>query len=206
MTTFSKVLPESAVFNQGADNKIDIGFLEVRNDQQLKSLGRSFIPLGQIALSDLVTGDPHHFVGYPVDEWFPMGDTTVLKKIGFYSTYQEKEWEYLLFSFPKKDEWYVRAGDGFEKSKFVEKPDGFSGGGVWAFNPIGEGEMFVPEKHTKLRGIQSAWWFDRRLLKCVPIQRWLELVHEAYTDLRPTLEAKWPALAKTANSSGAIQP
>ncbi len=56
--------------------------------------------------------------------------------------------------------------------------------------------MFVPEKHIKLMGVQSAWWVERRLIKCVPILRWLELVHTAYPDLRPELEAKCPPLRK----------
>jgi hypothetical protein len=45
-------------------------------------------------------------------------------------------------------------------------------------------------------GIDSAWWIDRRLIKCVPIQRWLGLIHTNYEDLRPELDAAFPVLTK----------
>jgi hypothetical protein len=40
--------------------------------------------------------------------------------------------------------------------------------------------MFVPERYIKLMGIQSSWWPERRLLKCVPIVGWLELIALAF--------------------------
>ena len=151
--------------------------------------------MGQLALSNLAVGDMHHLVGFPVGNWQRQGTTTELVKCGFGSQFQEKEGEYLIFPFPKKENWFRPFRDSFEKAIFIETPEGFSGGGLWAFNRVPDGELFVPEKHIKLRGIQSAWWVDRRLVMCVPIQRWLELIHEAYRDLRPELEAAFPLLA-----------
>jgi hypothetical protein len=189
------------IVNRGADWELDVGFLEVQNDKHLKALGRSFCPLGQLALSDLVADDMHHIVGYPVGSWTFRGHTTEMVKCGFGTQFKEKEGEYLLFPFPNPDQWFRPMKDGFENSKFVETPEGFSGGGLWAFNRLADKELFVPKKHTKLRGIQCAWWIKRRLIKCVPIQRWLELIHEAYPDLRPDFEAKCLALADPATSS-----
>jgi hypothetical protein len=182
------------ILNRGTDEDIDIGFLEIKPDEQFTALGRSFCSIDQIALSDLMADDMHHIVGYPVGHWKQKGVLTELVKCGFGSQFQEKEGEYLIFPFPKKEDWFRPVGDSFEKSTFIETPNGFSGGGLWAFTRVPEGELFVPAKHIKLRGIQSAWWIERRLLKCVPIQRWLELIHNEYPDLRLELEAKCPSL------------
>ena len=186
--------PAVTILNRGADWDIDIGFLEVDVDNHVKALNRSVCSLDQLALSNLVVGDMHHVVGYPVGNWTQQGITTELVKCGFGSQFQEKEGDYLIFPFPKKENWFRPFGEDFKKATFIETPEGFSGGGLWAFNRVSDGELFVPAKHIKLRGIQSAWWIERRLVMCVPIQRWLELIHEAYPDLRPELEAKCPSL------------
>jgi hypothetical protein len=187
--------PIVTVLNRGADWDIDIGFLEIRDDEKVQGLRKSFCSLGQLSLSDLPKGEVFHVIGYPSGDIDYRGKTVEIVKRGFGSQFQEKEGEYLLFPFPNKDAWFHAVGDGFERSTFHDTPHGFSGGGLWAFNRVPEGEMFVPEKHIKLMGIQSAWWIDRRLIKCVPILRWIELIHNAYPDLRPELEAKCPSLA-----------
>jgi hypothetical protein len=55
------------------------------------------------------------------------------------SQFQEKEGEYLIFPFSKKEDWFRPVGDSFEKSTFFETPNGFSGGGLWAFTCVPEG-------------------------------------------------------------------
>lgn len=184
------------ILNRGANTKIDIGFLELKKDEQVAALNLSFCSLGQLALSDLACGNVHHIVGFPMGNWTRQGKTTELVKCGFGSHFQGTEGGYLIFPFPKKDDWYRPVGDGWTKAAFVETPDGFSGGGLWGFNRVPKEELFVPEKHIKLRGIQSGWWIERRLVQCVPIQRWLELIHDAYPGFREELESRWPVLRR----------
>jgi hypothetical protein len=186
--------PLVTIVNRGADWDIDIGFLEVQNDEKLRALRKSFCSSSHLSLSNLPKGGMLHIVGYPAGDINHQAKTVEIVKRGFGSQFQEQEGEYLLLPFPKKENWFHATEDGFEKATFHDTPKGFSGGGLWAFNPVPDGEMFVPEKHIKLVGIQSAWWIDRRLVKCVPILRWLQLIHEAYADLRGELEDKWPIL------------
>lgn len=197
------------ILNRRADRDIDIGFLEIKIDEEFIALGRSFCSIDQIELSDLMVRHMHHIIGYPVGQWKQIGGQTELVKCGFGTVFQGKEGEYLILPFPKKEDWYrfgrdstekssfVETPEGFraEKSSFVETPNGFSGGGLWGFVRVPEGELFVPAKHIKLRGIQSSWQIDRRLIQCVPILRWLKLIHNEYPDLRVELETKCPTLA-----------
>ena len=189
--------PSVTIINRGANWGIDIGFLELKVDEHVKALCGSSCSLDHLAVSDLVKGDMHHIVGFPVAKWERKGATTELVKCGFGSKFQEKEGDYLLFPFPKEQDWFRQVGgDDFTKMTFIDKPHGFSGGGLWAFNRQPEGEMFIPEKHIKLRGIQSEWCKVRRVVKCVPIHRWLELIHEKFPELRAELEEKWPILRR----------
>jgi hypothetical protein len=57
------------ILKQGTDEDIDIGFLEIKPDEQFTALGRSFCSTDQRALSDLMVGDMHHIVGYSVGHW-----------------------------------------------------------------------------------------------------------------------------------------
>jgi hypothetical protein len=183
------------VANRGANDALDIGFLELEDDENLRALGRSFCALGQLALSDLPAGGPLHVIGYPIEAVSLQDRTVEIIKRGFMSQFQEKEGDYLLFPFPAKESWFHAVEEGFERATFHETPKGFSGGGLWGFNPIQDGELFVPAKQIKLAGIQSAWWPQRRLLRCVPILRWLQLIHAGYPDLRADIEAVFPVLS-----------
>src|SRR5438132_13969483 len=97
----------------------------------------------------------HFIVGYPVGKWglFPRNNVELVR-CGFGSQFREKEGEYLIFPYPEPDQWFRPSKGGFDQSAFVETPEGFSGGGLWAFNRVPQGDLFVPEKHIKLRGIQ----------------------------------------------------
>jgi len=188
--------PIVTVLNRGADWDIDIGFLEIKDDDAVQGLRKSFCSLGQLSLSDLPKGEMFHVVGYPTGDIDYRGKTVEIVKRGFGSQFQEKEGGYLLLPFPKKEDWFHAVRGGFERSTFHDTPRGFSGGGLWAFNRVPKRQMFVPEKHIKLMGVQSAWLIERRLIKCVPIIRWFELLHDTYPDLREELEAKCPSLKR----------
>ena len=73
-------------------------------------------------------------------------------------------------------------------------PKGFSGGGWWVFVRSAPDEMFDPAKHIKLMGIQSSWDYARRVVKGVPILRFLKLIHRDYPDLQQELEETFPVL------------
>jgi hypothetical protein len=183
------------VVKRGADDDIDIGFLELEPDDSFRSLGKSYCSLAQLSTAALPAGGMCHVVCDPEGGSKVVGRRTLeVVKQGFGSTYQGQEGDYFLFPYPKEG-WTHGVGSGWEKAKFHDTPRGFSGGGLWAFIRPAQGEMFNPERAVKLMGIQSAWWIERRLVKCVPIVRWLELVHGAYPDLRWILEGQFPCLA-----------
>jgi hypothetical protein len=198
--------PQSAVvtvLNRGADPTIDIGFLELKDDERLAEVckgdpdvkSKSFCPLNQLSLAEVPMGGMLHIVGYPVESRIVDARTRTieLRKRGFGTQFQEQEDGYLLFPFPKKEKWFHQVGvTDFEPSMFIDKPKGFSGGGLWAFQKAPEGSLFSPLEHIKLMGIQCARFKERRIVKCVPIRRWLELVHNSYPDLRAEIEATFP--------------
>ena len=77
-----------------------------------------------------------HVVGYPIDDIDYREKTVKIVKRGFGALFQEKEGEYFLLPFPKKDNWFHATEDGFETAMFHETTKGFSGGGLWALNRL----------------------------------------------------------------------
>src|SRR5262249_28581554 len=100
--------PDSLVtiLNRGADWNIDIGFLELKEDENLRALRKSFCSLGHLSLSRLPKGGMLHIVGYPAGDISHDAKTVEIVKRGFGSQFQEQEGEYLLFPFPKKGDWF----------------------------------------------------------------------------------------------------
>jgi hypothetical protein len=93
----------------------------------------------------------------------------------------------------------------YELIQMPEKPEGFSGGGLWELVGFGSRELFVPEQSLRLYALISRSSDDtRRKVQCVPIRWWLELVRDCYADLRPLIEDRFPILRQPADSMSDI--
>lgn len=183
-----------AIIAREIDKKLDIGLLELREDDAFKALCKSCCLLGQVSLAPIPKGGMCHVVGFPNHARKLSGRTYEVVKQGFGSVYQEQEGDFFMFPYPEKGWTHGVGTNEYEPADFHPTPHGFSGGGCWAFLRPQPEEMFVPEKHIKLMAVQSAWWAKRRVVQCVPIRCWLELVHQAYPNLRPLLEAQFLSL------------
>jgi len=85
----------------------------------------------------------------------------------------------------------------YEVMTLPEKPEGFSGGGLWELVGFGSDALFMPERSLRLYALVSRSSDDiRRKVQCVPIRWWLELVRDCYHDLRPLIEDRFPILRR----------
>jgi hypothetical protein len=82
-----------------------------------------------------------------------------------------------------------------ELAPLPKTPEGYSGAGVWRFLPHGH-ELFSPQRHVKLFGIQYAWGDITRRLKCVPASVIVDILKANYPDLRDRLPTPAPEAAK----------
>jgi hypothetical protein len=99
--------------------------------------------------------------------------------------------------FPNATYRLKEAPDTYERIPMPEKPEGFSGGGVWELSGFGSDALFVPERGLRLYALVSRASNDvRRTVQCVPIRWWLELVRDCYDDLRSIIEERFPILRR----------
>ena len=91
---------------------------------------------------------------------------------------------------PEKELWYSEENEGDDNSP---EPRGASGAGLW------QGSMTKVElwnvEGVQLIGIQSRWNEKEKYVRSCQIIRWLRLLHEHCSDLKPALVAAFPELA-----------
>jgi hypothetical protein len=186
----------ASVRRHGADRQIDIGYLELDKPDQIRALGKSYCSLSQLSTATIPHRGMVHVLGYPVDTIVPDHQTMTLNltKMGFGSHFQGQVGHYLTLHYPLMGWQHSISDTEWEEQPFPTTPHGFSGGGLWAFTRPAQDELFNPAKHVKLMGIQSNWAPTQRIVRCVPILRFLQLIHRDYPDLRQQLEQEFPVL------------
>ena len=172
---------------------LDIGFLELRNTGEVAEINRGNASLAQLTVADLPVRGVVHVVGFPVYARRFVGRDFLCEKTGFQSQVTKQDESHYYLDYPA--EGYERDYARQELRKVEMKtPHGFSGGGLWAFLLSGPNELFNPEKHIQLFGIQSAF-LPERLVRCVRIGHWLSLIHDIYPELRDMLLRNFPTWA-----------
>jgi hypothetical protein len=174
---------------------LDVGLVEL--DPELTPRGCSLdnldVSLPEIPEDPRTPKPPFHWiVGYPDDETAQVGGILRLPQV-WVSTHPIiiEEHRY-TFSYPLQ--FYRIAGDTPKLGDQPQTPVGFSGGGLWWFVQPEAGELVSPERNVRLRGIQSAWFNEKRHSYLIPIKCWIQLVYDYYPVLRTCLKNKFPFL------------
>jgi hypothetical protein len=69
-----------------------------------------------------------------------------------------------------------------------ERPQGFSGGGLWALLSIREGAIFDPTQHMKQLGVIVSWYPESRRVNCIRSPKVKDLLFDSCPEFRPPNE------------------
>jgi hypothetical protein len=176
------------------DPELDLGFLELEQNDRMKAICRASCSLEQVYLGKPPepAGPMLHVVGFPVAarRLTRRGCEVEKRLLGSHFARQTDNHYYL--SYPEKG-WRITATTE-EEFPFYPSPKGFSGSGLWGFNQSGTDELFSPQRHIRLYGIQCSWLSADRLVKCVRMLPWFRLIATEYPDLKPMLASAFPSL------------
>jgi hypothetical protein len=175
--------------------KLDVGILEV--PQEMSGQIEDYIERNDIVTdSPLTDGQQLMVVGFPDSRHVsasPSTDLAVCNTLYAEISPHEKWSEYpsqpepdaghsFLLSYPSDGTRVVTGIHGPVSGEIAAeypKPTGVSGGGIWLPNmDVSPGDLHSPR--AKLVGLQAAWFEQSRLLRCIFIREWLQLVVETY--------------------------
>jgi len=176
---------------------LDVGLLEIENQSSINRLPiECLCPNTPPIPTDAATylSRLGCIVGCPYAEYVRRHGSTGISTTNF-GTYpvaaSEIEYEY---SYPVGvGRWQQETGVILER-ELNFTPHGYSGSGVWAFNKPQTDRLILPKHYLTLYAIQSAWRERRRVVVCVPIKHWIQLVYNNYPDLQEPLSAQFPFL------------
>ena len=177
--------------------KLDVGVLEV--PQEMAEQIEDYIEKNDIAADYPLTDGPQLMVvGFPDSRHVspsPSIDLAVCNTL-YAEILPREAWpenlslEYdaghsFLLKYPKDGTRVITGIHGPASGKTASeypKPTGVSGGGIWLPN-IDVSPADIHSPRVKLVGLQAAWFESPRLLRCIFIQEWLQLVVETYHDI-----------------------
>jgi hypothetical protein len=182
------------ILRKGIHPSLDIGFIELEGSTAIPILNRGECSLGTICLELPRELEMIHVVGFPEAARQLDDDGLTVVKKGFGTQFVEAQGNDYLFSYPKVGWTLAAQGSVWTQSTLDKTPKGYSGGGCWGFTRPKPSDLFTPEKHIRLYGIQRAWDKAKRQIKCVPIAFWLTFLCLSYPDLRPIIASRFPGL------------
>jgi hypothetical protein len=193
--------PQSAALRLLVHPQHDVGLIEIENRTEIprcsiQNLCTEFPPIPREAGQAR-----NHFlfvVGDPCFEHQQLGPRFLaITRTNFRTHVVRADYDEYSVHFPtavyRRDE----SSGSYESIPMPEKPEGFSGGGLWELCDFGKNALFVPEQSLRLHALVSRASDDvRRTVQCVPVRWWLELVRDCYDDLRPLIEDRFPILRR----------
>jgi hypothetical protein len=189
------------ILRRGADAGLDIGYMELEWNKDVPILNKGHATLDMLSLYAPKPADVVHIVGFPAVARKLDADCLTVQKKGFGTQLvtidtDHYPFSFLRFSYPKEGVTWDYQKNEWTRAPFDEHPKGYSGGGVWSFTRPKERDLFVPQRHIRLYGIQCAWNEDERYVKCVPIVYWLKGVSDLCEDFRHPITSRFPLIAK----------